>query len=83
MAWITSDGVEATYTRFTVDERYESVKLTQLILKLVEIGQASRQDTPIVRNLVIEAEDFALALQLEVIALRREVEHLRFSATHR
>lgn len=82
MAWITSDGVEATYTRFTVDERYESVKLTQLILKLVEIGQASRQDTPIVRNLVIEAEDFALALQLEVIALRREVEHLRSSATH-
>jgi len=58
------------------------MKIAQLILKLIEIGQAARQDAPAVRPLVIEAEDFALDLQREFLALRQENEWLRATATH-
>jgi hypothetical protein len=65
-----------------MDGRYENVKIALLILKLIEIGQAARQDASTVRPLVIEAEDFALDLQREILALRQENEWLRTTATH-
>lgn len=50
---------------------------SQLIGKLIEIGKAARQDAPLVRPLVIEAENHALQLQREVVNLLRENERLR------
>jgi hypothetical protein len=50
---------------------------TQLIGKLIEIGKAARQDAPMVRPLVIQAEDYALRLQRDVVALLHENEELR------
>jgi len=53
------------------------MNITQLIVKLIEIGKAARQDAAIVRPLVVEAEDFALQLQRDIVILLRENERLR------
>jgi hypothetical protein len=48
-----------------------------LISKLIEIGQASRSDVPMVRKLVIEAQDCVLQMHREVLNLLRENQELR------
>ena len=54
-----------------------NLNISQLILKLIEIGRSARNDAPVVRPLVIEAEDYALQLQRDVVALLHENEKLR------
>ncbi len=56
-----------------------NMNFNQLIAKLIEIGQAARQDAPAVRPLVAEAENCALQLQRDVVRLLRENEKLHLS----
>jgi len=49
----------------------------RLITKLVEIGKAARQDASVIHPLLIEAENYALELQRDILALLRENERLR------
>ena len=60
-----------------MEKRALNMNITQLIVKLIEIGKAARQDAAIVRPLVVEAEDFALQLQRDIVILLRENERLR------
>jgi hypothetical protein len=64
-----------------MDNGGTSMNMTQLIAKLIEIGKAARQDAPVVRPLVIEAENFALQLQRDIVALAQENKKLRLSSS--
>lgn len=48
-----------------------------LIAKLIEIGKASRSDDPVMRQLVVEAQDCALQMHREMLELLCENENLR------
>ena len=74
---ITSSGAGTEYVYFTsMDDENVVLNTSRLITKLVEIGRAARRDSPVVR-LVIEAENYALELQREMVSLLQENERLR------
>ncbi len=81
MTQVTRSGAVAGYAALTaMDQGPPSMNLTQLISKLIEIGRAARQDAPIVHPLVIEAQDYALAVQREILTLLQENQQLRASS---
>jgi hypothetical protein len=62
-----------------VDQDGLTGEMEILISKLIEIGKASRPESPAVRNLVVEAQDCALQMHREMVRLLHENEQLRVS----
>jgi hypothetical protein len=59
------------------------MNITQLIAKLIEIGKASRRDAPVVYPLLVEAENYALQIQRQLVDILHENERLRGSSMSR